>query len=74
MKIAKIVQKISSYVTLNIVLRCEDHKYLVSLEMECCRRMEKIRWTDHVRKEEVLHGVTERRGEEYPANNKTREG
>ena len=27
----------------------------------CCRRMEKISWTDHVRNEEVLLGVNEQR-------------
>jgi len=29
--------------------------------MWCCRRMEKISWTDHVRKEEVLLRVNEQR-------------
>jgi len=29
--------------------------------MWCCRRMEKIIWTDHVRCEEVLHTVKEDR-------------
>jgi len=33
-------------------------KYLKSFEMWCCRRMEKISWTDHLRIEEVLHRVT----------------
>ena len=36
-------------------------KYLVSFEMWCCRRMQKISWTDRVRNEEVLHRVKERR-------------
>jgi hypothetical protein len=31
------------------------------VEMWCWRRMEKISWTDRVRKEEVLHGVKEDR-------------
>ena len=35
-------------------LRAVDQKHLESVEMWCCRRMEKIRWTDHVRNEEVL--------------------
>jgi hypothetical protein len=35
-------------------LRAADQKYLESFEMWCWRRMEKIRWTDHVRNEEVL--------------------
>jgi hypothetical protein len=30
-------------------------------EMWCCRRMEKIRWTDRVRNEEVLKRVKEER-------------
>jgi hypothetical protein len=32
-------------------------KYLKRFEMWCCRRMEKISWTDRVRTEEVLHRV-----------------
>jgi len=35
-------------------LRAADQKHLVSFEMWCWRRMEKISWTDHVRNEEVL--------------------
>jgi hypothetical protein len=38
-----------------------DQKYLESFEMWCWRKMEKIIWTDHVRNEEVLHGVKEKR-------------
>ena len=38
-------------------LRKVDLKYLESFEMSCCRRMEKISWTDRVGNEEVLHGV-----------------
>jgi hypothetical protein len=34
-------------------------KRLEGFEMWCCRRMEKISWTDHVRNEEVLLGVKE---------------
>jgi hypothetical protein len=41
-------------------LRKVDQKYLESFEMWCCRRMEKISWTNHVRNEEVLHRVKER--------------
>jgi hypothetical protein len=41
-------------------LRAEDQKYLESFEMWCWRRMEKISWTDHVRKE-VLLRVNEQR-------------
>jgi hypothetical protein len=42
-------------------LRAADQKYLESFEMWCCRRMEKISWTDHVRNEEVLLRVNEQR-------------
>ena len=41
-------------------LRAVDQKHLESFEMWCWRRMEKIRWTDHVRKE-VLLRVKEQR-------------
>jgi len=34
-----------------------DHKYPVSFEMWCSRRMAKISWTDRARNEEVLNGV-----------------
>jgi hypothetical protein len=42
-------------------LRTVDQKHLESFEMWCCRRMEKIIWTDHVRNEEVLLTVKEQR-------------
>jgi len=42
-------------------LRAMDQKHLESFEMWCWRRMEKIRWTDHVRNEEVLLRVKEQR-------------
>jgi hypothetical protein len=42
-------------------LRKVYQKYLGSLEMWCCRRMEKIIWTDRVRNVEVLHRVKEKR-------------
>ena len=38
-----------------------DQKHLENFEMWCWRRMEKIRWTDHVRNEEVLLRVMEER-------------
>jgi hypothetical protein len=38
-------------------LRKVDQKYLENFEIWCWRRMEKIRWTDRVRNEEVLHRV-----------------
>jgi hypothetical protein len=34
-----------------------DQKYLENSEMWCWRRMEKLRWTDCERNEEVLHTV-----------------
>ena len=43
------------------MLRPVDQKHLESFEMWSWRRMEKISWTDHVRKEEVLLRVEEQR-------------
>jgi len=40
-------------------LRAVDEKHLESFEMWCCRRMEKISWTDHMRNKEVLLRVKE---------------
>jgi hypothetical protein len=42
-------------------LRAVDQKHQESFEMWCWRRMETIRWTDHVRNEEVLLRVSEQR-------------
>jgi hypothetical protein len=42
-------------------LRAVDQKHLKSFEMWCWRRMEKVSWTDHVRKEKVLLRVNEQR-------------
>jgi hypothetical protein len=42
-------------------LRAVDQKHMESFEMCCWRRVEKISWTDHVRKEEVLLRVKEQR-------------
>ena len=42
-------------------LRAVDQKHLVSFEMWCWRKVEKISWTDHVRNEEVLLSVKEQR-------------
>jgi hypothetical protein len=42
-------------------LRKVDQKCLESLEMCWGRRIEKISSTDHVRNEEMLHGVKEER-------------
>jgi hypothetical protein len=36
-------------------------KYLASFKMWCWRRKEKMKWTNHVRNEAVLHGVKEER-------------
>ena len=38
-----------------------DQKHLESFEMWCWRRMEKISWTDHVRRDEVLLRVKKQR-------------
>jgi len=38
-----------------------DQKHLESFEVWCWRRMEKIRWTDHVRNEDVLLRAKEQR-------------
>jgi hypothetical protein len=40
----------------NIIQKC-----LETFEMWCWRRMEKISWADHVRNEEVLNRVKEKR-------------
>jgi hypothetical protein len=50
-------------------LRKLDQNYLESFEMWCCRRMEKISWTDRVNNEAVLHRV-----KEHSSHNKTKEG
>jgi len=42
-------------------LRAVDQKHLESFETWCWRRMEKISWTEHVRNEEVLPRVKEKR-------------
>jgi hypothetical protein len=38
-----------------------DQRQLGNFEMWCCRMIEKIRWTDHVRNEEILLRVKEQR-------------
>jgi hypothetical protein len=51
-------------------LRKVDQKYLESFEMWCWRMMEKVSWTDRVRNE-----VLKSQGrEEYPTDNKKKEG
>jgi hypothetical protein len=49
------------YVAETWTLRAVDQKHLESFEMWCCRRMDKIGWTDHVRDEAVLLRVKEQR-------------
>jgi hypothetical protein len=44
-----------------LTLRAVDQKHVESFEMWWWRRMEKISWTDHVRNEQVLLRVKERR-------------
>jgi hypothetical protein len=51
-------------------LRKVDYKYLEGFEVCCWRRMETIICTDRVRNEEVLQRVKE----EFPTNNKKKEG
>jgi len=43
------------------MVRAEDQKQLESSKMWCWRKMEKISWTNHVRNEEVLLRVKEKR-------------
>jgi hypothetical protein len=45
----------------NWTLRKVDQKYLESHKMLCWRNMEKIMWINHVRNEEVLQKVDEKR-------------
>ena len=40
-----------------LTLRKADQKYFETFEMWCWRRMEKIRWNDLVKNEEVLHRI-----------------
>jgi hypothetical protein len=47
-----------------------DQKYFVNFKKLCWWKMEKIRWTDRVRNEEVLHRVKEtQKGREYEKEN-----
>jgi len=58
------VWSIASYGAETWTLRAVDQKHLESLEMWCWRRMEKISWTNHVRKESAL--LKSQGAEEYP--------
>jgi len=42
-------------------IRAVDQKHLESFEMWCWRRIEKTSWTNHVRNEEILLRVKEKR-------------
>jgi hypothetical protein len=44
----KISERIAMVMKLGTI-RKADQKYLKSFEMWCCRRMEKLTWTDRVR-------------------------
>ena len=55
------IWSIASYGAETWTIRTVNRKHLESFEMWCWRRMEKIRWTDHVRNEEVLLRVKEQR-------------
>jgi hypothetical protein len=55
------VWSIGLYCVENGTLRAVDPRHLESFEMWCWKRMEKISWADHVRKEEVLLRVKEQR-------------
>ena len=52
---------IALYGAENWTLRAVDQEHLESSEMWCWRRVEKIRWTDRVKNEEVLIRVNEQR-------------
>jgi hypothetical protein len=45
----------------NWTLRAAEQKYLDTFEMWCWRRLEKLIRTDHVRNEEVLLSVNEKK-------------
>ena len=53
------IWSIALYGAENGTIRAVDQGHLGSFEMWCRRRLEKISWTDHVRKEEVLLTVKE---------------
>ena len=55
------IWSIALYGTETWTLRAVGQKHLERFEMWCWRRMEKISWTDHVRNEEVLLRVKEKR-------------
>jgi hypothetical protein len=54
-----------------LTFRYVDQKYLERFEIWCWRKIEKIRWIDLVRNEEVLQSQG---GQEYPTTIKRREG
>jgi hypothetical protein len=56
-----LVWSIALYGAETWTFRAMDQKHLESFEVLCWRRMEKISWTDHVRNEDVLLRVKEKR-------------
>ena len=55
------VWSIALYGAKTWTIRAGDQKHLESSDMWCWRRVEKIRWTDHVRNEEVLLRIKKQR-------------
>jgi hypothetical protein len=55
------ILSIALYGTETWILWKVDQKHLEGFEMRCWRRMGKINWTNHVKKEAVLHRVTAER-------------
>ena len=55
------VWSIALYSAETWMLQAVDQKNLESFETRCCRRMEKISWTEHARNEDVLPRVKEQR-------------
>jgi len=54
------IWSIAFYGAENWTLRKVDQKYLESSGVWCCRRMEKITWTNHVKKKELQKVNVER--------------
>ena len=64
------IGSIALYDSETLELRKVDQKYLENFEIWRWRRMEKISWTDCVRKEGVMHS---QEGEDYRTCNKKSE-
>jgi len=54
----KVKQKYTKHTIIHTTIK-KNQRNIISFEMWCWRRMEKISWTDHVRNEEVLLRVEE---------------